>query len=259
MVGAKKGIDMQINSSFPLRAPALPPSGNELPLRPGRSASESVAAMLARASGRVAEPELASPETLPYHLWVQDASTAEGAAYRWLDGMVNVLKRHDAYSVAIDNYRAVHTGMTRAEAERGFANDLGRAMFDPVPQSVAPSANTNDAAYGRLNAADGHRWGRVMAVLKDSGAYTAAIAHFQIHRVQRLAQACMDWTKFLKSRGMDDASIERFLPERPRLISWEQANSAFMGTLLRAGHPAHLSRHFDEIARSQSRWGQRYA
>jgi hypothetical protein len=211
----------------------------------GRSADTSIATLLAEVGARIAEPEFEQAATLPPHLWVQDAATFKDATYRWLGGIVDVLKRHDAYGIAIENYRAVHPGSSRVDAEKKFLNELAHAMFDPVPPTSTTSADTSARTAGGFNGADAYRWRRVMAVLKRSGAYAAAISHFQIYRVQRLAQACADWTKFLRARRMDDAMIERFLPERPRLMSWEQAETIVTDLLLSAGHPRYLSRHLD--------------
>jgi hypothetical protein len=188
---------------------------------------------------------------------VQEAPTAHEAAYRWLEGMVKVLNEHGAYRVAIDNYEAVYPRMSRKDAEKLFTGDLMRAMFDPIPESFTTSAS--GWAKGRLGAADNYRWERVIKVLKDSGSYAAGIAHYQVYRVQRLAQFCRDWTSFLTSRGMSEATALQYLPDRPRMMSWEKADSIFSGRLLSEGNPQYLSRHLYDFPDPGQQSNRRYA
>ncbi|AOB29610.1 hypothetical protein AKI39_01310 [Bordetella sp. H567] len=248
---------MHIGSSFLPHVPAWPLIPD--PARATLSDDGSVATLMASVGARVANPEPGQKAALPQHLWVENAPTASEAAYRWLEGMVDVLKEHGAYNIAIDNYRAIYPQASHRDAEKMFAIDLVRAMVDPVPARFLSSAHGSDHAPARSRAADDYRWRRVMNVLKDSGAYAAGLAHYQVYRVQRLAQACKSWTVFFKSRGMDDASIEKFLPERPRLMSWEKANSTFTGQLMRVGDPRHLSGHLNKIQHPAPRLGYRYA
>jgi hypothetical protein len=237
---------MHIGSSFPPHVPAWPLVPHRAPTAPAGDGS--VAALVASIGARVVNPEPVQKDAVPQHVWVESAPNASEAVHRWLGGMVEVLQEHGAYNIAIDNYRAIDPQATRREAEKFFAVDLVRALVAPVPERLSSSANGNDQGPRRSNAADAYRWRRVMTVLKDSGAYAAGIAHYQVYRIQRLARACKDWGAFFKSRGMDDASIEKFLPERPQLISWEKANSTFSGQLMRVGDPRHLSRYLGDIA-----------
>jgi hypothetical protein len=250
---------MQVNDGFPLQEYVSQPISTVPSLMSGRPADTPLAKQLAAAGARLIEPELQPPGILPAHLWVRDAGNFDDAAYRWLGGIVDVLKRHDAYGVVVDNYRAVNPNSRRNEAEKMFLNDLAHAMFDAVPKPLPPTVNIDPPARGRLKAADAYRWNRVMTVLKRSGAYVAGIYHFQIHRNQRLQWACNDWTRLLRSRGMDEATIERYLPERPRPISWEQANSIWSGLLLGAAGPQTLSRYLDDRSAGQGLLEQAYA
>lgn len=235
---------MQIGSSLPSHVPAWPLIPDQAPM--ALPADGSIATLIASVGARAVDPEPAQQEAVPQHVLVENAPTAREAVYRWLEGMTDVLKEHGAYNTAIDNYTAIHPQATRRQAEKLFAIGLVRAVVDPLPGRFLSPANGSDRAPGRSDAANAYRWQRVMKVLKDSGAYAAGIAHYQVYRVQRLAQVCKEWAVFFKGRGMDDASIEKLLPERPQLMSWEKANLTFSGQLMRVGDPRHLSRYLDK-------------
>jgi hypothetical protein len=229
-----------------------------MPPAPSRYRGDaSITSLIETVGDRIAGVEHVRKPEMPQSLWVQEAPTAEEAAYRWLAGMAKVLKEHGAYRVAIDNYRAVYPRLSQKDAEKMFAGDLMRAMFDPIPESFTTSAA--GWARGRLGPADSYRWDRVTKVLDDSGAYAAGIAHYQVYRVQRLAQFCRDWTTFLTSRGMDEATAQRYMPDRPQMMSWEKADSIFGGLLLRDGNPQYLSRHLYDFAPSAAQWERGYA
>ena len=236
---------MHIGSSLPSHAPAWPLIPDQAPM--ALPADGSIATLIASVGARAVDPEPGQKEAVPQHVLVENAPTAREAVYRWLEGMTDVLKEHGAYNTAIDNYTAIHPQVTRRQAEKLFAIDLARAVVDPLPRRFLSSVDGSSDAPGRSDAINAYRWHRVMSVLKNSGAYAAGIAHYQVYRVQRLAHVCKEWAVFFKGRGMDDASIEKLLPERPQLMSWEKANLTFSGQLIRVGDPRHLSRYLDNI------------